>query len=109
AGWLRVRVFPEEKAFYRTRFVRTDGFLAENEAGEQLWPGLAEPIQLAKRDGGSGARTRMKVASNTDDIVHRGIALPSFYQCGDVYLVDPFSADTLGKETFNGRFPIDWG
>ena len=51
----------------------------------------------------------MKDASSTDVIVHRGTALTSFYQCGDLYRVDPFSADTLGKETWNGRFPFHWG
>ncbi len=76
---------------------------------EPLWPGLAEPVQLAKREEGWGARTRMKDASSTDVIVHRGIALTSFYQCGDLYRVDPYSATTLGKETWAGDFPVDWG
>lgn len=108
-GMLHVVGFRDGKAFYRNRFVRTDGFLAENEAGGPLWPGLAEPVQLAKRENGWGARTRMKDASSTDVIVHRGIALTSFYQCGDLYRLDPYSANTLGKETWNGRFPADWG
>jgi len=108
-GMLQVVGFRDGKAFYRNRFIRTDGFLAENEAGEPLWPGLAEPVQLTKRDDGWGARTRMKDASSTDVIVHRGIALTSFYQCGDLYRVDPFSANTLGKETWNGHFPFQWG
>lgn len=108
-GMLHVVGFRDGKAFYRNRFVRTDGFLAENEAGEPLWSGLAEPVQLAKREKGWGARTRMKDASSTDVIVHRGIALTSFYQCGDLYRVDPYSACTIGKETWNGRFPVDWG
>jgi len=36
--------------------------------------GLAEPVQLARRDEGWGARTRMKDASSTDVIVHRGVS-----------------------------------
>ena len=51
----------------------------------------------------------MKDASSTDVIVHRGVALTSFYQCGDLYRIDPYSATTLGKETWNGGFPFDWG
>lgn len=108
-GMLHVVGFRDGKAFYRNRFIQTDGFRAENEAGEPRWPGLAEPIQLAKRDQGWGARTLMKDASSTDVIVHRGIALTSFYQCGDLYRVDPSSATTLGKETWSGHFPFDWG
>ena len=102
-GMVHVVGFRDGKAFYRNRFVRTDGFAAENEAGGPLWPGLAEPVQIAKRDKGWGARTLMKDASSTDVIVHRGIALTSFYQCGDLYRVDPYSGDTLGKEDLERR------
>ena len=108
-GMVHVVGFRDGKAFYRNRFIRTDGFLAENEAGEPLWPGLAEPVQLVRREQGWGARTKMKDASSTDVIVHRGIALTSFYQCGDLYRIDPYSADTLGKESWNGGFPAKWG
>ncbi len=108
-GMLHVVGFRDGKAFYRNRFVRTEGFLAEGEAGGPLWPGLAEPVQLARREYGWGARTLMKDASSTDVIVHRGVALTSFYQCGDLYRLDPYSATTLGKETWNGHFPARWG
>ena len=108
-GMLHVVGFRDGKVFYRNRFIRTDGFLAENEAGGPLWPGLAEPVGLAKRDHGWGARGLMKDASSTDVIVHRGTALTSFYQCGDLYRLDPYSGATLGKEGFNGAFPFDWG
>jgi carotenoid cleavage dioxygenase len=108
-GMLHVVGFRDGKAFYRNRFVRTEGFLEENEAGGPLWPGLAEPVELSKRDKGWGARGLMKDASSTDVIVHRGTALTSFYQCGDLYRLDPYSGDTLGKESWNGAFPFDWG
>ena len=108
-GMLHIVGFRDGKAFYRNRFVQTDGFLAENEAGGPLWPGLAEPVSLAKRDDGWGARGLMKDASSTDVIVHRGTALTSFYQCGDLYRLDPYSGATLGKSQWNGAFPFDWG
>jgi carotenoid cleavage dioxygenase-like enzyme len=108
-GMLHIVGFRDGKAFYRNRFVRTEGFLAENEVGGPLWPGLAEPVSLSKRDDGWGARGLMKDASSTDVIVHRGAALTSFYQCGDLYRLDPYSGDTLGKESWNHAFPFDWG
>jgi carotenoid cleavage dioxygenase len=108
-GMLHVVGFRDGKAFYRNRFIRTEAFLAENEAGGPLWPGLAEPVNLAKRDHGWGARGLMKDASSTDVIVHRGTALTSFYQCGDLYRLDPYSGDTLGTESWNDAFPFDWG
>ncbi|BBZ77639.1 dioxygenase [Mycolicibacterium anyangense] len=106
-GMLHIVGFRDGKAFYRNRFVRTDGFEAENAAGGPLWPGLAEPLSLAKVDYGWGARTLLKDASSTDVIVHRGTALTSFYQCGDLYRVDPYSGDTRGKETWGGAFPAE--
>ncbi|OBI83295.1 carotenoid oxygenase family protein [Mycobacterium sp. E740] len=107
-GMVHMVGFRDGEAFYRNRFVRTDGLLAENDAGGPLWPGLAEPIQLAKRDYGWGARTLMKDASSTDVIVHRGVALTSHYQCGDLYRIDPFTGNSLGKADWRGRFP-GWG
>ena len=108
-GMLHIVGFRDGKTFYRNRFVRTDGFLAENEAGGPLWPGIAEPIELSRRAQGWGARTLMKDASSTDVIVHRGVALTSHYQCGDLYRIDPCTGDALGKESWNGGFPHDWG
>ena len=108
-GMMHVVGFRDGKAFYRNRFVRTDGLAAEEEAGGPLWPGLAEPVGLARRDYGWGARTLMKDASSTDVTVHRGTALTSFYQCGDLYRVDPFTGNTLGKQEWNGAFPHPLG
>ena len=108
-GMLHIVGFRDGKAFYRNRFVRTDAFEAEQQAGESLWPGLAEPIGLAKADHGWGARTMLKDASSTDVVVHRGTALTSFYQCGDLYRIDPYTGEPEGKETWNGSFPQPWG
>ena len=108
-GMLQIVGFRDGKAFYRNRFVRTEAFEAEQDADESLWPGLAEPLSLAKVDHGWGARTLLKDASSTDVVVHRGTALTSFYQCGDLYRVDPCTGETLGKDTWNGAFPFDWG
>ncbi|MEU8591975.1 carotenoid oxygenase family protein [Streptomyces sp. NPDC048664] len=101
--------FRDGKAFYRNRFVRTDGLLTEIEARSAQWAGISERPEWAPRYDGWGARGRMKDASSTDVTVHRGMALTSFYQCGDLYRVDPFSAETRGKETWGGAFPVEWG
>jgi carotenoid cleavage dioxygenase len=83
-------------AEYRNRFVRTDGLLAELEAGKALWAGLMERPEKSLRDGW-GARTRLKDSSSTDVVVHNGRAVSTFYQCGDVYEVDPRTLSALGK------------
>ncbi|MBP2479302.1 carotenoid cleavage dioxygenase [Crossiella equi] len=100
--------FRDGQAFYRNRFVRTDGYLAEQESGGPLWAGLAEAPKHSLRPG-TGARGGLKDSSSTDVIVHAGTALTSFYQCGDLYRLDPLTLDTLGKASWHGQFPSELG
>jgi carotenoid cleavage dioxygenase-like enzyme len=108
-GMIHKVSFRDGKVSYRNRFVRTDGLLAEQEAGRSLWAGLAENPQAAVRADGWGARGRMKDAASTDVIVHAGVAVASFYQCGDLYQLDPLTLDDLGKCRWGGSFPSDRG
>jgi len=101
--------FRDGKVSYRNRFVRTDGLLAEQRAGRSLWAGAAENPQVAVRPDGWGARGRMKDAASTDVVVHAGVAVASFWQCGDLYRLDPLTLDDLGKSTWGGSFPADLG
>ena len=78
-GMVHVVGFRDGTAFYRNRFIRTDGLLDEQEAGRSLWAGMAEMPEWALREDGWGARGRMKDASSTDITVHRGRALSSFW------------------------------
>src|SRR5262249_45457886 len=59
-GMIHKVSFRDGKVSYRNRFVRTDGLLAEQEAGRSLWAGLAENPSVAVGPGGWGARGRMK-------------------------------------------------
>jgi carotenoid cleavage dioxygenase len=104
-GMLHAVAFRDGSASYRNRFVRTLGLAAERAAGRQLWAGIAERPEDAERRDGWGARGRMKDASSTDVVVHRGVALSSFYQCGDLYRLDPLTLEDLGRESWHGRFP----
>ena len=102
-GMIHQISFSGGKASYRNRFVRTRGFQAEQEAGASLWGGLADPVHLAKRPGW-GAHGFLKDASSTDIVVHAGKALSTFYQCGEGYLLDPLTLETLGLAPW---VPID--
>jgi len=104
-GMLHAMEFGNGTANYRNRFVRTAGFEAELAAGGPLWAGLAEPASRSIRPDGWGARTRMKDASSTDVVVHAGKALTSFYQCGDLYALDPVTLEQFGAERWGGQFP----
>lgn len=108
-GMVHLVGFRDGEAFYRNRFVRTDGFLAEQEAGRALWAGIAENPAKSERQDGWGARGRMKDGSSTDVVFHNGVALTSFWQCGDLYRIDPISLETLGKADWNGAFPFGLG
>ena len=104
-GMIHKVSFRDGHVSYRNRFVRTDGLLAEQEAGRSLWAGLAEHPASAIRKDGWGARGRMKDAASTDVVVHAGVAVASFYQCGDLYRLDPLTLNDLGKATWAGAFP----
>lgn len=103
-GMLHSVHFADGEVGYRNRFVRTDGFLAEREAGESLWSGMAELPADALREDGMCARPRMKDASSTDVVVHRGEALSSFWMCGELYRHDPVSLEPLGRVDWPGGF-----
>ena len=102
-GMLHQMEFRDGKASYRNRFVRTRGFEAEQEAGGSLWGGLADPVQLAKRPG-FGAHGSLKDSSSTDVVVHAGMVLSTFYQCGEGYRLDPLTLEPIGVEAW---VPID--
>ena len=108
-GMIHAVTFRAGRADYRNRFVATDGLQAEDAAGEALWAGIVENPALSRRPDGWGARGRMKDASSTDVVVHGGIALSSFWQCGDLYQMDPVTLAGLGKATWDGAFPSDVG
>lgn len=104
-GMVHAIRFRDGKASYRNRFVRTEGLLAEQEAGRSLWAGLAENPRKAVRTDGRTARGAMKDASSTDLVVHGGEVLTSFWQCGELYRLDPDTLETIGQTRWDGWFP----
>jgi len=83
------------KATYRNRFVRTEGFEAEQAEGGPLWVGIMGKPSDSKRPGW-GAHGSVKDSSSTDVVVHAGAILSTFYQCGEGYRLDPQTLETLG-------------
>lgn len=104
---LHAMSFENGEARYANRFVRTDGFVAEQEARQSLWAGIAEHPSNTIASSGRGARTMMKDNASTDVVVHGGQALASFYQCGDLYALDPRTLADEGRADWAGRFPAD--
>lgn len=104
-GMVHAVRFRDGVASYRNRFVRTEGLVAEQEAGASLWAGLAEPPKAAVRTDGRTARGAMKDASSTDVVVHGGEVLTSFWQCGELHRLDPDDLATRGVTRWDGWFP----
>ena len=94
-GMLHAMSFADGRATYRNRFVRTEGLLAEQEAGHALWTGITGNPRKSLRKGW-GARGGMKDASSTDVVVHAGEIISTHYMCGEGYRLDAASLDTLG-------------
>jgi carotenoid cleavage dioxygenase-like enzyme len=95
-GMIHAMSFEGGRAEYRNRFVRTDGFLAEQAEGRSLWAGIAEDPRRSLRPGW-GAHGGIKDSSSTDVVVHAGTALSTFYQCGEGYRLDPRTLAPRGK------------
>jgi carotenoid cleavage dioxygenase-like enzyme len=102
-GMLHMMQLKNGKASYKNRFIRTRGFLAEQEAGEALWIGFTGKPQNSKRKGW-GAHGHIKDSSSTDISVHAGRLLSTFWQCGEGYRLSPENLETLGIE---GWVPLD--
>ena len=94
-GMLHTMSFRDGRAVYKNRFVRTKGFLAEQEANRAIWAGIAENPEKSERKGW-GAQGSIKDSSSTDVVVHAGKILSTFYQCGEGYELDPYSLDSEG-------------
>lgn len=91
-------------AAFRNRFVRTRGFVNEQDVGRSLWSGIAQMPPLSERPGW-GAHGALKDSSSTDVCVFAGRALSSFYQCGELYAADPVSLEPHGTVGWGGHFP----
>ena len=102
-GMIHAISIVDGKAEYRNRFVRTKGFMAEQEAGHSLWAGLMEHPSQSTRPGW-GAHEALKDSSSTDVIVHAGQILSTFYQCGEGYRLDPYTLEQFGTESW---VPLD--
>jgi carotenoid cleavage dioxygenase len=84
------------RASYRNRWIRTDGFLREREAGTALWRGIMEPWEA------NPAGAPEKDTANTDLVFHNDRLLALWYRAGTPYAMDAVTLETLGSEDFGG-------
>src|SRR5438270_13580155 len=97
-GMVHAVRFANGKASYRNRWVRTDAFGREAEAGDALWTGVIEP----RSDNPGDGHLRLKDSANTDLVFFRDRVLALWYLSGEPYALDPRTLETLAPEDFAG-------
>jgi all-trans-8'-apo-beta-carotenal 15,15'-oxygenase len=89
------------RAHFRNRFVRTEGFLAEQAAGRILYRGVFG----TQRSGGWLANifdTKIKNIANTN-VLYWGKKLLALWEAAEPHRLDPRTLETLGLEHFEGQ------
>lgn len=94
-GMLHATYFKDGKASYKSRWIRTPAFIAEEKAGEAMWPGLCGPFNHELPG------SPIKDNSNTDIIFYQGKLMSLWYLAGCPQAIDPITLQTLGPETLN--------
>lgn len=107
-GMLHLLSFRRGKVEYRNRFLRTKGFVEEQNAGRALYAGLIDKPSLSERPGW-GARGGLRDTAATDVIVHAGQALATFYQCGEPYRLDARTLEMKGVSPWTPQVLADGG
>ncbi|MBL8600427.1 MAG: carotenoid oxygenase family protein [Myxococcales bacterium] len=86
--------FQGGRASYRNRYVKTPGFLAEQEAGEALWSGIMERPDLSRRGG------PFKDTGNTDLVFHAGRFMALWWLGGACHQLSLPALESLGVVDF---------
>ncbi|MDH6060961.1 carotenoid oxygenase family protein [Chrysosporum bergii ANA360D] len=92
--------FVNGRAHFRNRFVRTEGYLAEQQAGKILYRGVFG----TQKPGGWLANIfdfKLKNIANTN-VIYWGGKLLALWEAAEPHHLDPHTLATLGKEYFNG-------
>jgi carotenoid cleavage dioxygenase len=95
-GMIHAFTLRDGKVHYRNRWVRTERFKMEREAGEALFGGLNAMAATDARALGIFPN-----AANTNIIVHAGKLL-ALWEAGPPHALDPRTLDTLGPYDFVG-------
>jgi carotenoid cleavage dioxygenase len=105
-GMLHVVGFRDGKPSTATALSVQTAFWRRTRRARRQWAGLAEP-EVGQARGGWGPDPdegrRAPTSSST------GASRDQLLPVRDLYRIDPYSANTLGKETWNGGFPFDGG
>ncbi|MCF4966086.1 carotenoid oxygenase family protein [Nostoc sp. CMAA1605] len=99
-GMISRITFTNGRAHFCNRFVRTEGYLAEQKAGKILYRGVFG----TQKPGGWLANIfdfKIKEIANTN-VIYWGNKLLALWEASEPYILDPYTLETLGKEYFDG-------
>lgn len=99
-GMISAIAFDNGRAHFRNRFVRTTAYLEEQKAGKILYRGVFG----TQKPGGWLANAfdlRLKNIANTN-IIYWGGKLLALWEAADPHRLDPYTLETLGKDSLNG-------
>ncbi len=103
-GLICAFAFPGDgRAHFRNRYVRTEGYVAEQAAGKILYRGAFG----TSKSGGCWANAfdlRLKNLANTNVIYWSGKLL-ALWEAAQPYKLDPDSLETLGLDNLGGALP----
>ena len=99
-GMISSIAISQGRAYFRNRFVRTQGFVEEQAAGKVLYRGTFG----TQKPGGWLANAfdfRLKNIANTQ-VIYWGEKLLALWEAAEPHRLDPHTLDTLGLEYFDG-------
>ena len=99
-GMICAFTFTDGKVLFRNRYVRTPGFIAEQEAGKILYRGVFG----TQKPGGllsNAMDLKLKNIANTG-VHYWGEKLLALWEAAEPYRLGPVELDTLGPEYFDG-------
>lgn len=99
-GMVSSIAFRQGRAFYRNRYVRSEGFVAEQKAGRPLYRGVFG----TQKPGGMLANAfdlRLKNIANTH-VVYWGSKLLALWEAAEPHRLDPSTLETLELDNLDG-------
>mgnify|MGYP003630713596 CR=1 FL=1 len=87
-GMIHAAEFRNGKVVYRNKWVRSEGWLEDDAAGEETHWGIRQTLK---------GRTDMVLAdaANTDVLGHAGYAVATWYLSGKPHIIDPITLETI--------------
>jgi all-trans-8'-apo-beta-carotenal 15,15'-oxygenase len=99
-GMISAFTFQNGRVHYRNRFVRTDGYVKEQEAGKFVYRGVFG----TQKPGGwlnNAFDLRLKNIANTN-VIYWGNKLLALWEAAEPHRLDPASLETIGLDYLDG-------